>query len=57
MLILLRLGRWELSISREDRDPGGTTPAPVDAPQPMEVWTPEHVGFLPPAYPDPSEGQ
>lgn len=47
MLILLRIGRWELSIERRTPEPEGD-PVPDNHPQPMQVWTPDFVGFLPP---------
>lgn len=48
MLILVRIGRWELTIERRTPEPP-PDPMPEDMPTPMEVWTPDHVGFLPPA--------
>lgn len=44
MLLLVRIGRWELCLERK----GDPEPVPSDTPPPMEVWTPEYVGFLPP---------
>lgn len=47
MLLHLRVGRWEMTIHNESTTTEAD-PVPDDHPQPMQVWTPDHVGFLPP---------
>ena len=46
MLLHLRVGRWELTVHNEPSTEAD--PVPDDHPQPMQVWTPDYVGFLPP---------
>ena len=48
MLLLVRLGRWELQLHNErDDQPAEDVGTVTDMPQPMAVWAPT-VGFLPP---------
>lgn len=54
MLIRVELGTWTLHL-----EVGSTQPAdqpPIDTPYPMQVWAPEHVGFLPPSL-DPHDDE
>lgn len=50
MLLLIELGRWEFKIERhrnvEDPAPEGAEYVPT----PMQVHTPDYVGFLPTQY-------
>jgi len=48
MLILVRLGRWEFSIQRGDREEPQQPEYATDHPPPLEVWTPDTVGFIHP---------
>ena len=46
MLLLIELGRWEFRLQRHANDP----PESMDReyiPQPMTVYTPDYVGFIP----------
>lgn len=51
VLLLIELGRWEFRLQRHTE----STPEPMDRehlPQPMTVYTPEYVGFMPAARED-----
>ncbi len=51
MLFLIELGRWQFKIERME----DTNPSPPDVeyiPQPMQVHTTDHVGFLPSQHED-----
>lgn len=51
MLLLVRVGRWEMCIERKppESEPDEPEPTPVDVPQPMQVYAPDYVGFVPEA--------